>query len=97
MLGLGWSMSTISGSALVTAALPTEERARTQGVVDMTTGLAGATGGTMSGIVVGTIGYTALSLSGAVLAGAALAVLVWHRRLDTSGAANIKAAVPPHM
>jgi MFS family permease len=96
MLGLGWSMATISGSALVTAALPTEERARSQGVVDMTTGLAGATGGTMSGIVVGTIGYTALSLSGAVLAGAALAVLVWHRRLDTSGAAEVGAAVPPH-
>jgi MFS family permease len=96
LLGLGWSMATISGSALVSAAMPIEERARIQGVADMTTGVAGATGGTMSGIVVGTIGYTALSLSGAVLAGAALAVLVVHRRLDMSGAANIGDSVPPH-
>jgi MFS family permease len=97
LLGLGWSMATISGSALVTSAMPTEERARTQGVADMTIGVAGATAGAMSGIVVGTIGYTALSVTGAVLAGAALAVLLVRRRLDLSGAANIGASVPPHL
>jgi MFS family permease len=96
MLGLGWSMAMISGSALVTAAMPTQERARTQGVADMTIGVTGAAGGTMSGIVVGTIGYSALSLSGAVLAGAVLAVLVVRRRLDLSGT-TIGAPEPPHL
>jgi hypothetical protein len=63
----------------------------------MTTGFAGATGGTMSGIVVGTIGYTALSLSGAVLAGAVLAVLVVQRLHDVSRAGDVGASVPPHL
>jgi MFS family permease len=79
MLGLGWSMATISGAALLITAVPPEERARTQGVADMTMGIAGGAGGTVSGIVVGTVGYATLSLTGAVLAGAVLAALVMQR------------------
>ncbi len=41
MLGLGWSMATISGAALLIEAVPSQERARTQGVADMTMGIAG--------------------------------------------------------
>ena len=79
MLGLGWSMATISGAALLVAAVPSEEQARTQGVADMTMGFAGGAGGTVSGIVVGSVGYATLSLMGAVLAGAALAALFMQR------------------
>jgi predicted MFS family arabinose efflux permease len=79
MLGLGWSMATISSAALLTGATPPEERARTQGVADMTMGIAGGAGGTVSGIVVGTLGYANLSLTGAVLTGAALAALLMQR------------------
>jgi MFS family permease len=79
MLGLGWSMATISGSALLVAAVPSEEQARTQGVADMTMGFAGGAGGTVSGIIVGSVGYATLSLTGAVLAGAALAALFMQR------------------
>jgi MFS family permease len=75
MLGLGWSMATISGATLLIEATPPEERARTQGVADMTMGIAGGAGGTVAGIVVGTLGYATLSLVGAVFAGAALAAL----------------------
>jgi MFS family permease len=75
MLGLGWSMATISGAALLIEAVPSEERARTQGVGDMTMGVAGGAGGTVSGIVVGGVGYPILSLTGAVLAGAVVAAL----------------------
>jgi MFS family permease len=78
MLGLGWSMATISGAALLIEAVPPEERARTQGVADMTMGIAGGAGGTVSGIVVGSVGYALLSLMGAVLAGAVLAALLMH-------------------
>jgi MFS family permease len=79
MLGLGWSMATISGAALLIEAVPPEERARTQGVADMTMGIAGGAGGTVSGIVVGSVGYALLSLMGAVLAGAVLAALLMQR------------------
>jgi MFS family permease len=79
MLGLGWSMATISGAALLIAAVPSGERARTQGVADMTMGMAGGAGGTVSGIVVGSVGYATLSLMGAVLAGAVLAALYTQR------------------
>jgi MFS family permease len=80
MLGLGWSMATISGAALLIAAVPSEERARTQGVADMTMGFAGGAGGTISGIVVGSVGYATLSLMGAVLAGAVLVALFMMQR-----------------
>jgi MFS family permease len=79
MLGLGWSMATISGAALLIEAVPSAERARTQGVADMTMGIAGGAGGTVSGIVVGSVGYPILSLTGAVLAGAVLAALFMQR------------------
>jgi hypothetical protein len=45
----------------------------------MTMGIAGGAGGTVSGIVVGTLGYANLSLTGAVLTGAALAALLMQR------------------
>jgi predicted MFS family arabinose efflux permease len=76
LLGLGWSMATISGAALLITAVPPRERARTQGVADMAMGIAGGAGGTVSGIVVGSVGYAVLSLSGAVLTGAVLATLL---------------------
>jgi MFS family permease len=79
MLGLGWSMAMISGAVLVIAGVPPEERARTQGVADMTMGIAGGAGGTVSGIVVGSVGYPTLSLTGAVLAGAVLVALLRQR------------------
>ena len=79
MLGLGWSMATISGAALLIAAVPSEEQARTQGVADMTMGVAGGAGGIVSGIVVGSVGYATLSLMGAALAGAVLAALFRQR------------------
>ncbi|MEY2475855.1 MAG: hypothetical protein QOG87_1170 [Actinomycetota bacterium] len=68
LLGLAWSMATISGSAILVAATPPADRARTQGVADMTMGLMGGTGGTVAGLIVGLLGYPTLSLVGAALA-----------------------------
>jgi MFS family permease len=67
-LGLAWSMATISGSAILVAATPPAARARTQGVTDMTMGVMGGLGGTVAGLVVGLLGYAALSTAGAGLA-----------------------------
>jgi MFS family permease len=68
LLGLAWSMATISGSAILVAATPPADRARTQGVADMTMGLMGGLGGTVAGLVVGLVGYPTLSGAGAALA-----------------------------
>lgn len=86
LLGLGWSMATISGATLLTAAVPVPNRAPTQGIADMTMGVVAGTAGTASGILVGTIGYPALSVVGALMAAALLAALVH----DTHGRTSAK-------
>ena len=68
LLGVAWSMATISGSAILVAATPPADRARTQGVSDMAMGFMGGLGGTAAGLVVGLAGYATLSAAGAVLA-----------------------------
>lgn len=67
LLGLGWNLGLVSGTAMVTDAAPVSTRARTQGVVDLAAALAGAGGGALSGVVLDLAGYTALSFGGAVL------------------------------
>ncbi|MFF2951762.1 MFS transporter [Kitasatospora sp. NPDC057965] len=72
LLGLGWNLGLVSGTAMITDAAPLATRARTQGTVDVAIAVAGATGGLASGLVVSTGGYAVLSLAGGLLA---LAVL----------------------
>lgn len=68
LLGLGWSLGLVSGTAIVTAAVPLETRARAQGSVDVLIALAGAAGGALSGVVVAGTSYAVLSIGGGVLA-----------------------------
>ncbi|GAA0461950.1 MFS transporter [Streptomyces olivaceiscleroticus] len=68
LLGIGWNFGLISGTALVTDALPAATRARTQGVLDVGIAVAGATGGMSSGLVVVAGGFPVLALAGGVLA-----------------------------
>lgn len=68
LLGLGWNFGLVSGTALITDALPVATRARTQGLVDVGISLAGATGGAASGVVVAGAGFPALGLGGGLLA-----------------------------
>ncbi|MGW0843416.1 MFS transporter [Streptomyces sp. NPDC002787] len=72
LLGLGWNLGLVSGTAMITEAVPLATRAKTQGMVDVSIALAGATGGLSSGLVVSAAGYPALALTGGILA---LAVL----------------------
>ena len=64
LLGLGWNLGLVGGTALVTDATALGDRARTQGAVDLTIALAGATGGLASGAVVAAGSYPLLSLLG---------------------------------
>ncbi|MFF9126317.1 MFS transporter [Streptomyces sp. NPDC014889] len=72
LLGLGWNLGLVSGTAIITDTVPPATRARTQGMVDVSIALAGATGGLASGVVVDLAGYPVLALTAGVLA---LAVL----------------------
>ncbi|WP_329179695.1 MFS transporter [Streptomyces decoyicus] len=77
LLGIGWNFGLVSGTALVTDALPPARRASAQGLVDVGIALAGATGGMASGLVVVLGGYPTLALAGGILALAVLPVLAW--------------------
>jgi MFS family permease len=71
LLGVGWSLSLISGSALLTDGVPAHERAGVQGVADLLMGFTAGVGGFASGLVVGALSYEALSLFAAIAAAAA--------------------------
>ncbi len=75
LLGLGWNFGLVSGTALLTDAVPVEQRAQVQGTVDVGVALAGATGGIASGFVVASTSYAALSLAGGLLSLAVLPLL----------------------
>lgn len=68
LLGVGWNLGLVSGTTLVTDAVPLETRARTQGVVDLGIALAGAGGGLSSGLIFAATSYATLTLTGGLLA-----------------------------
>jgi predicted MFS family arabinose efflux permease len=68
LLGFGWSLCYVGGSALLADELAPEERARTQGLTDTLVGLASALGSLGSGVVFSAVGYAAMGLVGAAAA-----------------------------
>ncbi|GKU76179.1 MFS transporter [Paenibacillus sp. L3-i20] len=80
LLGLGWNFGLISGTTLIVDATTPTTRARTQGKVDVTIALAGASSGAMAGMVVASSSYAVLSLTGGILALLFIPVLIWYRR-----------------
>ncbi len=79
LLGLGWSATLVSGSTMMTGAVPPAERPGVQGASDLVMGLCGALGGGLSGIVLATLGYPWLSVIGAAVATLLAAVIVLPR------------------
>ena len=67
LLGLGWNLGLVSGTAIITDTVPLATRAKTQGLVDVSIAIAGATGGLASGIMVTATSYPALALTGGIL------------------------------
>ena len=71
VIGVGWSAGLIAGSTMVARASHAEDAGVTptdiQGASDLVMGLAGATAGGLSGVVLSAIGYSGLSITGAVL------------------------------
>jgi MFS family permease len=75
VLGLGWSATMVAGSTLLSESISGELRASAQGLSDLTMGLAGASAGAISGVIVEAWGYSTLTLL-AALATAPLILLV---------------------
>ncbi|GAB2643170.1 MFS transporter [Nocardia goodfellowii] len=76
LLGVGWNFGLVAGTALLTDAVPLATRAKTQGLVDVSVAIAGATGGMASGLVVAAAGFPLLALGGGILALAILPAVV---------------------
>lgn len=79
LLGLGWNLGLITGTTLVVDATVPQNRARTQGTIDVLVALAGAGGGVSSGLVLASSSYQILALGGGLLSLALVPVLLWAR------------------
>lgn len=66
VLGLGWSATMVAGSTLLSESVSVELRASAQGLSDLIMGLAGASAGAASGVVVHLWGYPVLTLLAAL-------------------------------
>jgi MFS family permease len=66
LLGLGWSATMVAGSTLLSDAFTGDLRTSAQGVSDLVMGLAGASAGAISGVIVEAWGYPTLTLLAAL-------------------------------
>lgn len=66
VLGLGWSCTMVAGSTLLSESVPAALRASAQGLSDLMMGLAGASAGALSGVVVYAWGFPMLGLIAAL-------------------------------
>jgi MFS family permease len=66
LLGLGWSCTLIAGSTYLSESVSVEMKPSSQGASDLVMNLTGAIGGAVSGVIIGTIGYSWLCALAAV-------------------------------
>jgi len=66
LLGLGWSCTLIAGSTLLSESVSAEFKASSQGASDLVMNLAGAGGGAIAGVIIGTLSYGWLCLAPAL-------------------------------
>jgi MFS family permease len=82
LLGLGWSASTVSGSALLSTSLPADQKTNVQGVSDAAMQLSGAFGGAVAGSVLAVVAFGGLNAAALIPVSIVLAI---------SGAALLRA------
>lgn len=76
LLGLGWNLCYVAGSALLTDALSPAEKGRMQGFNDLLVGGAAAGATIVGGLIMARAGYLAMGLAGAVVTAGLLAIVV---------------------
>lgn len=84
LLGLGWNLGLISGTAILVDATAPAERARVQGTVDVLIALGGAGGGAASGVVAAGAGFPTLALAGGLLSLLLIPALFRRRTASTA-------------
>jgi MFS family permease len=80
VLGMGWSSTMVAGSTLLSESIPVELRASAQGLSDVTMGLAGASAGALSGVVMQAWGFPMLALIAALAAAPFIALAARRQR-----------------
>jgi MFS family permease len=86
--GVGWNLAFVSASALLTDALSPDERASIQGLADLATGLMGALGSAVGGMILGAWGFAVLNALGAAMLLGPLAASWLQRAAVRSAAAT---------
>ena len=79
LLGLGWNLCFVGGSALLADHLNPKERSRTQGFNDLLIGLVSAIGSLGSGVVFASLGFVMVNVMGAAFVLVVIVVTVWWR------------------
>ncbi|WP_426454981.1 MFS transporter [Paenibacillus sp. S-38] len=79
LLGLGWNLGLISGTALIVDSTEASTRAKTQGTVDVLIALSGAAGGALSGMIVAGSSFPTLSFAGGILSLVLIPLVIWPR------------------
>lgn len=80
LLGFGWNLGFVAGSAMLSSGLSLTDRTRLQGFADALIWSTSAVASLGSGVIVATAGYTGLSLLGAGLVAIPIVVLASQRR-----------------
>jgi MFS family permease len=91
VLGFGWSLGYVAGSALLTQDLSLAERTRLQGLTDGLIWSSAAAASLTSGVVVAAAGFATLGLLGAALVVAPVLIVIARRtavRQQAEAAAN---------
>jgi MFS family permease len=83
LLGLGWNVGIIAGSALLTESVPTEERVGVQGSADLLMSLLGGSAGFASGFVKVAWGYHWLANGATIAAGVLAAFALYMLRTNS--------------
>lgn len=79
LLGWGWNLGFVAGSALLTAGVSPSERARVQGFTDALIWSAAAVSSAGSGVVVAAAGFATLGILGVAIVAIPVAVLISRR------------------
>jgi MFS family permease len=87
LLGFGWNLGFVAGSAMLSAGVELAERARVQGIADAVIWTTSAVASLGSGVVVAAAGYTTLGLLGLGVVLAPVWLLVTRRQAISAGAA----------
>ncbi len=80
LLGFGWSLAFVAGSAMLTEGLAFSDRARLQGATDFVVWTSAAIAGLGSGVLVGVFSYALLCVVGAILVVAPIVLITSRRR-----------------